>query len=173
MITLAFYCEKNLKHKLKELCSECHLPITLILQITVCCFCFIPHLFLCVCSFNLNQSSLLVFCGCFLHFKVSWDISAFTPKQIQLPYHYLELNICLQFCFFFYIQPVIKIQLFLKENLQPWLVCLSVLSTGLQTKGLIPVWCTCLGCGQVPNWRCARGKHSINVSLPPFLFPSV
>ena len=67
----------------------------------------------------------------------------------------------------------------LNDNVLPWLVGVSGLSAGLQTKNipsLIPFQGTCQGVDQVPSWGHARGSLSmffshINVSflfLPPF-----
>ena len=70
-----------------------------------------------------------------------------------------------------------------KEIKEHWLMWLSELSAGLQTKGLrvrFPVRVHAWVVGQVPTWGRARGSRSmylshISVSLPPFLpsFPSL
>ena len=59
-----------------------------------------------------------------------------------------------------------------------WLVWLSGLSVGLQTKELLvrfPGWGTCLGCGPGPQERTRKRQPHTDVSLPLFLplFPSL
>ena len=63
---------------------------------------------------------------------------------------------------------------FLKMWILPWLVGLSGLSAGLQTKGLLvrsPVRAHAWVAGQVPSRGCSRGNHtlmflSLSFSLP-------
>ena len=61
------------------------------------------------------------------------------------------------------------------KTVWPWLVWLSRLSTGLQTKGLpvcfsvrAHIW---VG-GQVPSWGCTRGNHTLMFLSLSFSFPS-
>ena len=59
---------------------------------------------------------------------------------------------------------------------KPWLVWLSGLRAGLQTKGSsIPTKGTCLGCRPGPQYRVLERQPHIDVSLPLFLplFPSL
>ena len=62
-----------------------------------------------------------------------------------------------------------------KQRVQPWLVWLSGLNAGLQTKGLLvqfPVQGTRLDCGPGPQQGARERQPHIDVSVPPsFLSP--
>ena len=57
----------------------------------------------------------------------------------------------------------------------PWLVWLSGLSAGLQTKGSsvhFPIRARAWVADQVPNWECVRDNYTLmflSLVLPPFL----
>ena len=61
-----------------------------------------------------------------------------------------------------------------EREIQPWLVQLSGLSAGLQTKGSpvqFPVQGMCLGCRPGPQWGAGERQPHIDISLP--LSPSL
>ena len=63
----------------------------------------------------------------------------------------------------------------LKLSKPPWLVWLTGLSTGLQTKGSLvqfPFKAHAWVVGQVPNWGCAKGNHPLMFLSLSFSFPS-
>ena len=64
---------------------------------------------------------------------------------------------------YLYLYLYLYLFIFIYFILKPWLVCLSGLSTGLQTKGSLvrfPVRAHVWAAGQVPSGGCTRGNHT-------------